>query len=732
MYVHPFQLSVAEELAGAKAYHLIKMKAEGFPVPDGVVITKKAFDDFYVKEAVLSEDFKAQLQTHLTKIGAAKYMVRSSAIGEDGANSSFAGQLDSFISGSTMEDILRHLYKCWDSYKKENVSVYEQHQGRKLAGMAVVIQTLIEPDYAGVIFTRSHLFQDQMLVEYVAGHGEQLVSGAVTPTSFHIGKEGLAADIPIPFDFSEGLEVAKNLEKFYGMPLDIEWVIKQGHFQVVQARPITTQIKVPEVYWSNTNVNENYPDAITPLLYSIARDSYYHYFKNLSALFQVPAKEIRALESAYANVIGIFGCHMYYNMTSIHKIISVSPFADALIQSFDNFVGYTGAQAVNRPKATLLRKLKFVKDLVLLNFSLARNVKEFESIVDTYSHDASSAVTLPELRSSFYAFVEIRMHAWYKASLADFFAMIYHGVLGKFCRVFYGEEAMGIHNKLIQAIPNLISSKPIVDTYRIKKKIQSAPEVYAEFKKRAPEDFLTWIKASTEHEQVWQMIEAYLNHWGYRCSGELMLTVENYCEAPAQYIALLQQYAQMPDIDPEQIISKKLEERNHIIAAFKKKIFSRYKLLFPVALIQILVFKMLIRLATHGISARERVRLKQALLYFRFKQTVQKVGKIFERMGLLKDAEDVFFLRHQEIGEALGSSYMLSTHLAAEVALRKEAFGREQGLQYPDDFFSPLGAYPKPEDLATVSTNDGSVQLSFTGLSACGGKVQGRAKVLSS
>ena len=72
------------------------------------------------------------------------------------------------------------------SYNKENVRVYEKHSGKKLNGMGVVIQQLIEPDFAGVIFTRSHLQAGQLLVEYVEGHGEKLVSGEMTPKEFSL------------------------------------------------------------------------------------------------------------------------------------------------------------------------------------------------------------------------------------------------------------------------------------------------------------------------------------------------------------------------------------------------------------------------------------------------------------------------------------------------------------------------------------------------------------------
>ena len=209
-----------------------------------------------------------------------------------------------------------------------------------------------------------------------------------------------------------------------------------------------------EVYWSNTNVNENYPDPISPLLYSIARESYYHYFKNLSRFFRIPAEEIRRLEPSYANVIGVFGCKMYYNMSSIHEILSASPFSDLLIKSFDNFVGYSAENKGTQKDFRAQAKISFIKEFISLNLNLERNVSQFENIVDDYSRQLKKAVVMEDLRSCFHGFIETRMHSWYRASLADFFAMTYHGLLGKFCSRYYGMRLPAFKTNLSSLSPD--------------------------------------------------------------------------------------------------------------------------------------------------------------------------------------------------------------------------------------------------------------------------------------
>lgn len=731
MYILNLNNTLSENRAGAKAFHLSKMMKSGYPVPEGFVILSNAFDHFAENKTELSPDFLNELETELKTIGAEKYMVRSSAIGEDGAESSFAGQLSSFISSSQKEDIIAHICSCWKSYDNENVKTYQDKTGKQLNGMAVVVQTLIEPDYAGVIFTRNPSNETELLIEYVEGHAEKLVSGEVNPMSFtaSITSNTIVNNTPIPF--KDGIKQAKKLEYFYGFPLDIEWAIKNNVFYIVQSRPITTNAKSKKIYWSNTNVNENYPDALTPLLYSIARDSYYHYFKNLSKLFQIPDAKIAALESSYANVIGAFGCKMYYNMSSIHEIISASPFSETLGKSFDNFVGYAESEKIEK-KIGVGNKLKFIQAVFKFNSKLETTVTDFETLASEYAEKVDAAISFDELRLCFHAFIEIRMHSWYKASLADFFAMLYHGILGKYCKKFYGSEAEGIHNKLIQAIPGLISSNPIILIYKIKCAIRKNEIVCTQFNSLSALDFYQWLNESSNELEIKNLIQDYIDNWGYRCSGELMLTTKNYCEEPEKFIELLKQYDSLPDSDPEALIALKFEERNSHIADFKKRIYSKNGILFPLSFIQIGFLNLLIHLAIKGIASRERVRLKQALLYFKFKQLINKSGIEFQKRNLLNHADDIFYLRYQEIVEHFSTSDMFASSINKRITTVREAFELNKNIQFPDDFSSYLGEYPIADKLNRQKNENQNSENAIVGLSVCGGIIKGRAKVLSS
>ena len=191
------------------------------------------------------------------------------------------------------------------------------------------------------------------------GHAEKLVSGETNPKSFHYSsKESFHEKNYLP-ELKKGLAIAEQIEQLYGSPTDIEWAIKDGVFYVVQARPITSKIKEKEVYSSNTNLNENYPDPISPLLYSIARDSYYHFQKSVQVVSS-PSEEIRKLKLVAMG--RIFGCKNNYNMIRF-KLFSAS-LSPIIESSHSTTFSYNrGKQEIKKDRRPA--KLSFARVLIL-------------------------------------------------------------------------------------------------------------------------------------------------------------------------------------------------------------------------------------------------------------------------------------------------------------------------------------------------------------------------------
>lgn len=810
-YIFPLNSQLEESQFGGKAAQLSKMLALNFPVPPGFAVSGEVFNEFCdinswephedLTEKLLHGNwlsFKQEIFDLVANLGWEGVMVRSSALGEDSVDNSFAGQLDSFLVlnpkykvaesnfdshnifsskvSSSSDAEFNHfvqkdtdtfeqrvwdaLLRCWNSYRNQRSQIYRKNSGAELKGMAVIIQQLVKPDFAGVIFSRSHLSESQILIEWVKGHGEQLVSGEVTPWSIQIQhpskKENWSIDefcrfweseiqkssfaptttmeeIPIQAMF-KGFENVIRIEQIYKHAVDIEFAIKDNEFFLLQTRAITTPSKRRTVYWSNTNVNENYPDPMSPLLYSIARQSYYHYFKNLSLLFQVPVEKIRELEVNYSNVIGTFGCRMYYNMSSIHEILSSAAFSDLLIGSFDHFVGYQDGNKAPKRSGIWKEKLGFVREFFKYNWKLEQEVLEFEYFVNQYQKQANSAISYSDFRELFHGFIEIRMHRWFKASLADFNAMVFHGLLGKLCSKFFAEQGVAVQNKLIQAIPNLISSQPVIDMHQIILSIRGDEAWIQKFRTQKAD--ITWGEICQEQPKWFKLIQEYLNKWGFRCSGELMLTTVNYLDEPVRFIELLQQYERTANVHPQRLIEEKYRESQIELKRVTNRINQYYGCNFLKASAAKILMKFVLSNAQKGIACRERARLKQAELYHYFKVSLLNLGRTLHRQKILLNPEDVLFLTYFELIEIIDSSYLVPQFTQDLVAQRRASWNKESTKIYPDDFYTELGLHSEPEDVRMsdnhngISTDDQENVL--TGLCACGGKLQGRIVVLES
>lgn len=726
-YIHSLQHILKESDVGAKAAGLSQLINWGVCVPTGFAIDKTA-QLLYARENQFPNEFKEEITACTAELKHTEVIVRSSAIGEDSAEHSFAGQLDSFVVLNNPDDILDAVLKCWAGLENDRVKAYQDISGKKLSEMGVVIQEFVNAEYAGVTFTRSPFQADEIYTEYVRGDGEQLVSGKVTPQGFSVAEEVEVIDPKIPFNTRELIRQARQLKDFYQCHLDIEWVSTNGTIHFVQARPITVTTE-EKVHWSNTNLNENYPDPISPLLYSIARDSYYHYFKNLAVLLQLNKENIRALEYDFSNTVGIFGNRIYYNMTSIHNIMAASPLKAYFVDAFNKFVGYEDKDAGSQQRVKKSSLLKLVRRLLKLNFQLNRHVQDIEHLVGAYAVKEVKQADLKRCSQLFYEFLDLRFKQWYHASLADMFSMIHYKLLGKFTQRFYGEQSIGMHNTLVQAIPGLISSEPLNDTWDLIVLIRERENGERFFLQNPAEEVYAAVTTQMEWNTIHEKIKNYLEKWGFRCSGELMFFTENYAENPVKFIELVQSYMRHSSENPREVIAQKSKERKKAMREFSKKILRKRHLFFPVALVEIGQLYLLTALCKQAISSRERVRYRQAQMYFQFKKTMKRTGELFVENQLLHSVSDIFFLNYKEIGELLASSDMFSKDAKQRIENRKKTFKIESEKQFPHSFSCAFGTRPEClEEKIPLAEN----ATEFCGLAASGGRIKAKVKVLDS
>jgi rifampicin phosphotransferase len=230
----PLERTDALAACGNKAYRLARLKAAGVPVPSGVVL-ETAFLERYSQAP---KETRAALLAGVWKhLETGQVAVRSSAAGEDGADHSFAGVFDSILHvepptlPSAVDEVLA-------SFEGDRAGAY----GVSAAGANILIQTMVDAEFAGVCFTRAPTSAGQMMVEMVRGTADEFVSGAATPETFLFGRvTGLseAGRVP-PIDVAPLLAIARQAEALFGGPQDIEWTWRNGVFAIVQSRDITT------------------------------------------------------------------------------------------------------------------------------------------------------------------------------------------------------------------------------------------------------------------------------------------------------------------------------------------------------------------------------------------------------------------------------------------------------------------------------------------------------------
>ena len=287
--------------AGGKAAALGELARAGIAVPRGYVVTVAAFnlvmavldpagairgalgevpaDDLAaiaraaaalrarITAAPLPPEVAAEItyayrQLEAQRLDEGAVAVRSSATMEDSPEASFAGLQDSYLAVRGADAVLDRVRTCWASlYNDESVS-YRRRRGTGEGGlgMGVVVQRMVSPRAAGVMFTRSPVTGDRSVVaiEGTWGLGSALVAGEVTPDRFTVSKvtgeitgRRVSAKLRVHYFLPNGVGISaqpmstalrrspcltddeartlalvgQRVEEHYGVPQDIEWAM---------------------------------------------------------------------------------------------------------------------------------------------------------------------------------------------------------------------------------------------------------------------------------------------------------------------------------------------------------------------------------------------------------------------------------------------------------------------------------------------------------------------------
>ncbi len=259
---------------GQKAATLSQLKRWGYPVPPGWVLPPG--DD----PQPLIESLQPSPQTPL--------VVRSSAIGEDSAQASAAGQYQTILNVTSKAELQQAIHQCQLSYNAPTAVEYRQQRNVPEAAMAVLIQTQVQGAFSGVAFSRDPIIQygDAVIIEALPGSASLVVSGQVTPENYRVvlsDADIVSSSWILPDNLNLQIEgegeippgiirqvayLARHLEaRYHGIPQDIEWSYDGKTLWLLQSRPITNLSPI----WTRKIAAEVIPGLIRPLTWSINR-----------------------------------------------------------------------------------------------------------------------------------------------------------------------------------------------------------------------------------------------------------------------------------------------------------------------------------------------------------------------------------------------------------------------------------------------------------------------------
>ncbi|MAI69709.1 MAG: hypothetical protein CMM01_02195 [Rhodopirellula sp.] len=777
-----------ETLCEHDTQNFISARTRGLAVENLTEVSDASRD---IEARIMETKFPAAFTEHLNEMASpllkhGPVAVRSSACGEDSGEAAFAGQLDTFLGINTLPALSNAVLRCWASYWSHRALAYQLARKVKLKSMGVIIQKQVDARYSGVMFTRNvqSPAKDELVLEYCEGLGEPLVSGEITPASLRLAPTGQVLhetptihhaaiqQITSPYDSHmspENRVVAQSpkageadrlspslirqlarkgrqLEQQFDHPQDIEWSVDHANaVYILQSRPITTMEKPKSrLIWSNANVNENFPAPICPLLYSIASCGYYHYFRNLAIAFGVAHARIDSMEYPLRNIIGTHAGRLYYNLSNIHAVLRAVPFGEFLAESFNQFVGSESTakshespswKSLSRGKFSELGETFLIARQAVKRFrNLERGVIQFELTIDEFAGDSDPAqlskLDTQQLLTLWRRFISIRSN-WTNAAMADAASMIYYRLTGSFlAQEFTGDDDRAMVNRLLSGLCDIVSGLPTEKLWDISRSIRKNEALSKAFATESPERLWQRIETDDSLQQIASELKEFLDDWGFRCSGELMLTTASYQEAPETLLPVLASYVQLEGPSPREHLQTQQQLREQTTQRILKELQSRWAIrCFPYPRKKHIA-NWLLRATQRSVACRERARLKQALLYSRVRRIALAIGDKLAKQNRLDHANDIFFLTYQEIEEVLAGSSMLPNHIGDLAGLRRSGLESMRKFTPPDRLEIPAGEYWQPN---ATDPNDQPKDGNWNdGIGVSGGRIVGRAVVLTS
>jgi pyruvate,water dikinase len=759
-------------VAGGKGAHLGELsRISGIQVPAGFCVTTAAFrrimaeapsivdqldrlsrlgpDDRMAIRA-LSAELRATLEAIAIpddlaaaitcKLGErAAYAVRSSATAEDLPTASFAGQQDTYLNVVGPAAILQHVSRCWASLFTERAVAYRLRNGfdHRKVHMAVVVQQMVFPQAAGVLFTADPLTSNRKVasVEAIFGLGEALVSGLVNADIYKVRDGEVVAravatkrlaicaaaaggtqqqaieperqDQPALTEAQvvRIAELGRRIEAHFGRPQDIEWCLVDGDFQIVQSRPITTLFPIPTAGDRENHVyvsvghQQMMTDPMKPLgisLFQLAAAG--TMYEAGGRLFVDVARRL-ASPASRAAILAMLGRSDPLIGDALQTILDRGDFIQA-VPDQDPGNGPRGrapapleadpaivAALIARSEASIAavkRDIRGKSGSALLDFILA-DLQELKRILfDPQSHQVYMAA--------------IEATWWLNDEL----------------QVWLGDKNAA--DTLTLSVPHNVTSEMGLALLDVADVIRPHPDLVAFLQHVDDDGFLDELAELPGGQEARDAIAAFLDKYGMRCVGEIDITRPRWRERPTALVPMI--LANLKNFAPG-AGARRFEQGR--LEAWKKEqeLLERLRALPDGARKAEQTKRMIDRVRTF-IGYREYPKYGKVSRDFVYKQALLEEAERLVQAHVLREQEDMFYLTFQELQEVVRTN-QVDDRLIRQ---RKAAFRSYHALTPPRVFTSDgeviAGAYRRRDVPAGA----------LVGLAVSAGTIEGRARVI--
>jgi len=681
-----------------------------------------------VRDAITGEaltpDLTGQIADCLKRFNGDSVAVRSSMVGEDSADYSFAGQLETYLFQRTLEEACDSLKRCWAAAFAPRVLLYRHRANMALSDIqvGVVIQEMVDGDVSGVLFTADPTtgHRDRSLLSACWGLGEGLVSGICNADEFtcsHAGEPltrrladkdralvvdpknpgtreievedsrreiACLSDEQVMAISSRGVELATAM----GSPQDIEWTLSGGDLYFLQSRPITSLPHPkdgPRVVWDNSNIQESYCGVTTPLTFSFASAAYASVYRQTMEALRIPADVIKAHEGMLENMLGVVRGRIYYNINNWYRGLLLLPSFGRNKADMEKMMGLEDpvdliqdevlsfGEKLSRAPRLVSTFARLLNHFRTLDRAVERFISEFESAYERVDRANFPNLSFSQLMDMVGQLRADMLERWHTPIINDFYVMMATGRLRRLLtKAGYDEDSV-IMNNLMSGEEGIESTEPTRAIMRMAKRIRNNPAAMSGLTVDGQ------LKALAELRDcdpgLAKDLDHYIERYGDRVIGELKLETISLRQDPSFLVDVLRNFVDRPDLDPEQLAQSERALRSDAENELSGKLglLGRRRL------------KRVLRAARAAVRNRENMRLARTRMFGLFRDVYAEIGVRLQTAGRLDDARDVFYLATYEI-DAYHEGRSLASDLGAMARARKEEWAQFEDQELPHHF----------------------------------------------